>query len=164
VILDQRSGPYAVPEAFEQAVRGAASVIAHLYANGFSPELWTGERVPVLQSASLFTQALEVLATVQPIAGLDLRSTVVRLRRQGVGGGALVIITGVADDGVLAAYRALARDFSHAVVLSVADPAPFELVTLQRAGAVTVNVGPDDRWAPAWRTAMELSWSTASAG
>jgi hypothetical protein len=38
------------------------------------------------------------------------------------------------------------------------------MTMFQRAGAVAVAVGPESRWSPAWRTAMELSWSTASAG
>lgn len=164
VLLDQRTDRYPTPEAFEQAVRGAASVVTHLYAGGFSPELWTGERAPGLRSGSRFTQAMEMLATVQPVEHLDLRSTVARLRRSGVGGGALVIITGVPDEGVLAAYRVLAKDFTRTVAMAVTSPAADSMLMFQRAGAVTVTVGPEAPWAPAWRTAMELSWSTASVG
>ncbi len=93
---------------------------------------------------------------------MDLRGTVTRLRRQGVGGGALILVTGIPDGGVVAAYRVLAQDFTRRIVMSVGDRDG--TVQLQRAGAVTVAIGPDASWAPAWRTAMELSWSTASAG
>jgi len=46
VLLDQRAERYPFPEAFEHAVRGAASVVTHLYQGGFSPELWAAERAP----------------------------------------------------------------------------------------------------------------------
>jgi uncharacterized protein (DUF58 family) len=164
VLLDQRASPYADPESFEQAVRAAASVVTHFYRNGFSPELWTAERVPVLRSSSRYTQTMDVLAAVQPITGLQLQPTIARLRRRGVGGGALVLITGGVDDDILGAYRALAADFARSVVMSVTLADADDLVLVQRAGAVTVSVGPDAHWAPAWRTAMEMSWATASAG
>ena len=102
-------------------MRGAASVVTHLYRGGFSPELWTAERAPGLRSDSRYHQAMEMLASVQPLPHLDLRRTVTRLRRQGVGGGALVIVTGIPDEGALAAYRVLAQDFARTVVLVVAD-------------------------------------------
>jgi hypothetical protein len=139
-------------------------VVTHLYRGGFSPELWTAERAPGLRSDSRFTQAMEVLASVQPLPHLDLRQTVTRLRRQGVGGGALVMVTGLPDEGSLAAYRALAKDFARTVVLSAADRPADPLLAFQRAGAVTVCSAPDTTWGPVWRTAMELSWSTASLG
>jgi uncharacterized protein (DUF58 family) len=164
VLLDQRADRYPSPEAFEHAVRGAASVVTHLFGGGFSPELWTGERAPGSRAESRFTQAMEVLASVQPLAHLDLRQSVTRLRRQGVGGGALVVVTGLPDEGALAAYRVLAQDFARTVVLSAADGAAEALLAFQRAGAVTVFAAPGQAWAPAWRTAMEMSWSTASLG
>jgi uncharacterized protein (DUF58 family) len=162
VLLDVRADRYPTDEAFEQAVRGSASAVAHLYEGGFSPELWTSERAPGLRSGNRYQQAMEMLATAAPITNMDLRGTVSRLRRQGVGGGALIVVTGIPDDGVIAAYRVLAEDFTRRIVMSVGDRDG--TVQMQRAGAVTVAVGPDSSWAPAWRTAMELSWSTASAG
>jgi uncharacterized protein (DUF58 family) len=164
VLLDTRAERYPIDEAFEQAVRGAASAVTHLYQGGFSPELWATERAPGLRSGNRYQQAMEMLATVGPSPHLDLRNTVSRLRRQGVGGGALVIVTGLPDDGVLAAYRVLAKDFTRTIVMAVADRTMESGTMFQRAGAVTVMVGPDAHWAPAWRTAMELSWATASAG
>lgn len=164
VLLDTRAERYPVDEAFEQAVRGAASIVSHLYEGGFSPELWAAERAPGLRSANRYQQAMEMLATVAPTPHLDLRSTVTRLRRQGVGGGALIIVTGIPDDGVLGAYRVLAKDFARTVVMAVGDRTVENVATFQRAGAITVMVGPEARWAPAWRTSMELSWATASAG
>jgi hypothetical protein len=107
---------------------------------------------------------MDMLATVQPLADLDLQRTVARMRRQGVGGGALVLVTGTPDDVALAAYRVLSRDFARSVVMAVSDSVVEGMTMFQRAGAVAVAVGPESRWSPAWRTAMELSWSTASAG
>lgn len=164
VLLDTRAERFPVEEAFEQAVRGAASAVAHLYQGGFSPELWAAERAPGLRSGNRYQQAMDMLATVAPRPNLDLRNTVTRLRRQGVGGGALIIVTGIPDDGVLAAYRVLAKDFTRTVVMAVGDRTIENVTMFQRAGAVTVMVGPESHWAPAWRTAMELSWATASAG
>ena len=107
---------------------------------------------------------MDMLATVSTSSPLDLRNTVSRLRRQGVGGGALILITGIPDEGLLAAYHVLAQDFTRTVVMAVGDRTVDNAGAFQRSGAVTVMVGPDSSWAPAWRTAMELSWSTASVG
>jgi hypothetical protein len=75
-----------------------------------------------------------------------------------------VIVTGTADENLLGAFRALAQDFARTVVLAVAERPGDMLATFQRAGAITVVTGPSTPWAPAWHTAMELSWSTATAG
>jgi hypothetical protein len=163
-LLDERAERYASHEAFEHAVRGAASVVTHLYRGGFSPELWAGERAPGLRAGSRYTEAMELLATVRPVPHVDIVHTVNRLRRSGVGGGALVVVTGTPDEGILGAYRILSRDFSRTVVMAVTPPGSERMLLFQRAGAVTVAVGADAPWAPAWRTSMELSWSAASAG
>jgi hypothetical protein len=73
-------------------------------------------------------------------------------------------VTGVPDDGVVAAYRVLAKDFTRTIIMAVGDRSLSDVGMFHRAGAVVVMVGPEVRWAPAWRTAMEMSWSTASAG
>lgn len=164
LLLDQRAACYPTADAFEHAVRGAASVVAHLHRRGFSPELWTAEWTPGLPSDSRYARAMETLATVQPISNLNLPRTVARLRRQGTGGGALVLVTGVPDRGALTALQALAGGFGRTVVLAVAERPGDSLLPLQRAGALTVAAGPGTPWAPAWHTAVELSWSTVSAG
>lgn len=161
VLLDQRASAYSDEDAFEHAVRGAASVVDHLHRGGYSPELWSAESLPATRSGNPYLQAMDQLATVQLSTELDLRRAIARLRRRGLGGGALVIVTGRSDDAVLAAYRALARDFTRTVVMSV-DPDPGEAMTFyQRAGAVTVAVDPESDWAPAWRGGMEVAWATA---
>ena len=74
------------------------------------------------------------------------------------------MVTGDPDEGALAAYRLLAKDFARTIVMATTDVPGDILVMFQRAGAVTVSAGPESQWAPAWRTAMELSWATASLG
>jgi uncharacterized protein (DUF58 family) len=164
VLIDQRSHRYPTEEAFEHAIRGAASVVSHLSKGGFNPELWTSDRPPQPHSGSRYAQAMEILATVQTVDRLDLRSTVRRLRRHGVGGGAFVAVTGVLDEGMLGVFRALAQDFSRTIVMAVDDRIKGSVASFQRAGAVAVIVGSDNPWAPAWRAAMEATWSTVSAG
>jgi uncharacterized protein (DUF58 family) len=164
ILLDTRSDRYPSRDSFEQAVRGTASAVSHLYRGGFSPELWASGRAPGLRSGNRHMQAMDMLATVQPDPGLDLRKAVARLRRNGVGGGALIMITGTPDDASLAAYRALARDFSRTVVMMVTDSAADIATMFEHTGAVTVVTEPDGYWSQPWRVAMERSWATASAG
>jgi hypothetical protein len=137
--------------------------VAHLYRGGFSPDLWTSERSPGTRTGNRYRQALEALATIQPLHHVDLRSAVINMRRKGVGGGALVLVTGQPDDAVLAAYRTLTRDFTRTIVMAVAEPGE-ALSMLERSAAITVVSTPDLSWARPWRTALERSWSTASAG
>jgi len=164
VLFDLRAGRYPDPEAFEVAVRGAASAVGHFYRNGFSPALWAGAQATGQGSGNRFTQSMETLAGIQPQADADLRGIVTRLRRSGMGGGALVCVTGTPDETVLAALRALSTDFTRTVVMTVATPDARGIGALQRTGAVAVHAEPGGSWGPAWRTAMETSWSTASAG
>jgi uncharacterized protein (DUF58 family) len=164
VLLDRRLGRYPDGASFEHAVRGAASAVAHLTQGGYSPELWTGDPAAGTRSDGRYTRAMQTLAAVQGAPDLDLVRTVSRLRRAGAGGGALVLVTGVPDEALLAAYRSLARAFARTVVLSVDAHSGDSLVALRRAGAITVSVDPTSPWAPAWRAAMELAWSSATAG
>jgi uncharacterized protein (DUF58 family) len=164
VLLDTRSHRYPIPEAFEQAVRGAASAIAHLYQSGFGPELWSGARSTKGRPVDRYLDAMETLATIQTGGRLDLRNTVSRLLRQGGGGGALVLITGTPDEGLLGAHRLLANQFTRTVLMAVTDRPDIAAARFHGVNAVTVTVGTQGRWAPAWRTAMEISWATASAG
>jgi uncharacterized protein (DUF58 family) len=164
VILDVRTDRYPDAASFEHAVRGAASVITHLYRGGFSPDLWTSERAPGPHSGSRYREAMEVLATVQPIPGLDLRATLARLRRQGVGGGALLLVTGEPDDAVLAVLRMLSRSFTRTVMMTVDGAQRDGRALLESSSGLVVASFADSRWAPAWKSAMERSWATASAG
>lgn len=165
VLLDIRAVSYPTPEAFEHAVSGAASVVRHLYRHGFSPTVWNGQaRSTTISNSRVYDLAMEALATVQPNPDLDFASLMSRLRREGMAGGALVMVTGVLDAGGISVFKTLGRDYHKTIVMTVSERANEALLQVQRAGAVAVTSGPASKWAPAWRDAMEKTWSTASAG
>jgi uncharacterized protein (DUF58 family) len=165
VLLDVRGASYATPEGFEHAVRGAASALRHLYRRGFSPTLWTGQpRGTTVTNNHAYDMAMETLATVKVSSDIDLASIISRLRREGMAGGALVMVTGVLDSGGVSVFKTLGRDYSKTVVMTVSERENDALSQLKRAGAVAVGSGPASAWAPAWREAMERTWSTATAG
>jgi uncharacterized protein (DUF58 family) len=165
ILLDRRASSYASAEAFEHAIRGTASAVRHLFRAGFSPTMWTGmsQGTPVT-SATGYAIAMEELATVQREPGLDLRNQVARMRRSGMAGGALVLVTGEPDDADLAVYRILGRDYLKTIVMAVAEGNNDAILAFSRAGAITVRSGAGSHWGPAWREAMERTWSTATAG
>jgi hypothetical protein len=74
------------------------------------------------------------------------------------------MITGTPDEGLLGAHRLLANQFTRTVLMAVTDRPDVAAARFHGVNAVTVTVGTQGRWAPAWRTAMEISWATASAG
>jgi uncharacterized protein (DUF58 family) len=164
VVLDPRADRYPAPEDFERGVRGAASVVAHLYKGGFGPALWTSDTASDLRADDQYRSAMEVLATVQPLPRLDLRAAIARLRRRGVGGGVLVFVTGAPDDDAVGACHTLARDFSATVVMAAARGAEGPMAALERSNAGFVFSPAGTAWAPGWKAAMERSWSIASAG
>ena len=165
VLLDIRAHSYSTPDAFEHAVRGAASAMRHLYRQGFSPTLWAGRaRGATVATSQAYEMAMEELATVQTNPELDFGAMMSRLRREGLAGGALVLVTGILDSGGIAVFKTLSRDYYKTVVMTVSERENEALHQVQRAGAVAVTSGPASKWAPAWREAMEKTWSTASAG
>ncbi len=164
VLLDHRSRVFRSPDAFEHGVRGAASALRHLYRAGFSPALWTLDGATPARSRDAYAASMEKLATVALVGSVDLHSMVVRLRRRAAGGGALVMVTGTPDDEDVAAFRSLTRDFNRTVVLAVDETHEGATAPFRRAGAVTVVAAPGTPWAPVWRDAMELTWSTVTAG
>lgn len=160
VMLDVRHRVYADADCFEQAVRGAASVVRHLSRSGFDADLWAGGTAAIPMSR--YAAAMEQLALVQPVADLDLRAVAARLRRSGQGG-ALVLVTGMADADLLAVHRLLLRDFRSALVLSVATQGGSEAEgALRRGGALTVTVTPEGSWAEAWARLVSRTWLGAA--
>lgn len=159
VMLDSRATSYENAAAFERAVRGAASVIRHLFAEGFSADLWAGGAPVTSRNTSPYADAMEALAGVEPQEQLDVRAAATHLRR-GARGGALVIVTGVPDQELLAAQRLLGSDFGRTIVMSVSETPSASLVQFQRIGAVTVHVAPHEAWAPAWLQGVRSAWST----
>ncbi|MEA3510856.1 MAG: DUF58 domain-containing protein [Actinomycetota bacterium] len=165
VLLDPRQSVYPDAEAFEHAVRGAASSFRHLFKNGYTPTLWTGTGSgTIVANSEGYGIAMEELAAVPSVPVLDLRKALARIRRSGVTGGVLVLVTGVPDDPVLGMYRTLGNDFYRTVVMSSGSESSNELAQFARAGATTVSSRSPERWASAWKQGMERAWSTATAG
>ena len=165
IMLDPRVEPHLSAESFEQAVKGAASVLRHLFTRGYTPTMWSGNgNGTTIGNAEAYALAMEELATIAPSKSLDLRHLVSRLRRSGMAGGVLVMITGEADEADLAAFQLLSQDFYRTVVLSVEQGENDEIMGFARAGALVVRTPPGGEWAESWRNAMEHGWSTASAG
>jgi uncharacterized protein (DUF58 family) len=165
VVLDPRIEPHHSAESFEQAVRGAASVLRHLFRSGYTPTMWAGNgNGTIVQDGATYQLAMEELATILPRRSVDLRHLVSQLRRSGMAGGVLVMVTGEADDADLAAFQLLSQDFYRTVVLSVEQGENDEIMGFARAGALVVRTTPTGVWSESWRNAMEHGWSTASAG
>ena len=163
ILLDTRDQMYHDEAAFEHAVSGAASVIRHLHRGGYGPNLWTGEIDARSLTFSGYTAAMNRLATVRP-STVDIRRGVTRLHSSGMGGGALIIVTGIADNAILEGFRYLTKSFGRTVVMAVGDVDDAVMAMMQRSGAATVSVEPPESWANAWSSATESTWRTATAG
>jgi uncharacterized protein (DUF58 family) len=161
VLLDVRSTSYESQDAFEKAVSGAATVVTHLVASGFDADLWAGDAEAI--DAARYSSAMERLALVQPDPAIDIEAVAGRIRQKG-GGGALVIVTGVADRPLLGVQQLLAGDFPTTVLMTASASTSQTLVGFHRMGVTTVSVAPDQAWAPTWMIAMRSSWTTASVG
>lgn len=163
VILDPDASSYTGPDTFEHAVRGAASAIHHLYANGFSPTLWTGRiESTTVTSIDTYALAMEELAIVMPSPGADLRHAIARLRQRGLAGGALFLVTGRVGDSHIALYRSMGRDYTRTTVMAVADERNEAILRMRQAGVVTILAPRGTRWSSAWQEAMERTWSTGT--
>jgi uncharacterized protein (DUF58 family) len=160
ILLDVRSSSYESAEAFEKAVSGAATIVTHLISSGFDADMWAGDAEPM--DASRYSSAMERLALVQPDPAIDIESVAGRIRQKG-GGGALVMVTGVADRSLLSVHRLLAKDYPTTVLMSASEATPQILSGFHRMGVTTVSIGPAEPWAPAWMFAMRTSWTAASA-
>jgi hypothetical protein len=106
---------------------------------------------------------MERLALVQADPAIDIQAVATRIRQKG-GGGALVIITGVADRSMLSVQQLLARDYPTTVLMTVSASTSQTLVGFHRLGVATVSIDPDQMWAPAWMATLRTSWTTASVG
>lgn len=161
VMLDVRAQVYESDEAFETAVSGAASVVTHLVRAGFAADLWAGEAQTI--DAGRYSTALERLAIVHRMRGVDLGPVAARIRQKG-GGGTLAIVTGTADRSVLSVHQLLANNYPTTVVLGVSSTTPQTLAGFHRLGIPTVTIGPGEQWATPWMNVMRSSWSVDSAG
>ncbi len=161
VLFDIRSSVYESQDVFERAVSGAATIVTHLVGSGFDADLWAGDAEPI--DATRYGSAMEKLALVAPDPAIDIEAVASRIRQKG-GGGALVIVTGIADRPLLNVKQLLSSDYPTTALMTVSDSAPQTLVGFHRLGVTTVSIRSDEPWAPAWLTAMRSSWTTASVG
>jgi uncharacterized protein (DUF58 family) len=161
VLLDVRTSSYESQDAFEKAVSGAATTVTHLVGAGFDADLWAGDAEPI--DASRYASAMERLALVQPDPAIDIEAVASRIRQKG-GGGALVIVTGIADRSLLSVQQLLVREYPTTVLMTASASTSQTLVGFHRMGVTTVSVEPDQPWAPTWMSAMRSSWTIASVG
>ena len=137
----------------------------HLFRAGYTPTIWAGNgNGTTVANADAYRVAMEELATIRPARAVDLRHLIGRLRRSGMAGGVLVMVTGRADDADLASFQLLSQDFYRTVVLSVGEGDDEAILGFARLGALIVRATADGTWADSWRNAMEHGWSTATAG
>lgn len=160
VLLDVRTHVYESADAFETAVSGAASVVTHLVRSGFDADLWAGD--PNAIDATKYGTAMEKLALVQPNPAIDLEAVASRIRQKG-GGGALVIVTGIADRTLVSVQQLLTRDYPTTVLLGTSSTTPQTLAGFHRLGVTTVTVPPGSDWAPQWLISMGEAWASVSA-
>ena len=158
VLLDVRPSVYESVDAFERAVSGAASVVTHLVRSGFDADLWAGDPDPI--DASRYAVAMERLALVQADETIDLEAVASRIRQRG-GGGALVLVTGVADRTLLKVQQLLSSQYRNTLLMGATSTTSQTLVGFHRLGVTSVIVDPDQEWANAWLTAMKSSWTAA---
>lgn len=159
VLLDVRPSAYESSDAFETAVSGAASVVTHLVRSGFDADLWAGD--PHIIDASRYTTAMERLALVQPNPMIDVEAVASRIRQTG-GGGALVLVTGLADRPLLGVQQLLSSDYRTTVLMGAATTTSQTLIGFHRAGVTTVTIEPGQDWGDSWSKAIRSSWDAVS--
>ncbi|MEE9177756.1 MAG: DUF58 domain-containing protein [Acidimicrobiia bacterium] len=160
VLLDVRPSVYESADAFEMAVSGAASVVTHLVKSGFDADLWAGDPDPI--DASKYSAAMERLALVESNDDIDIEAVASRIRKKG-GGGALVLVTGVADRSLLSVQQLLSNEYRTTVLMGASSTTSQTLVGFHRLGVATVTVSPTGEWADAWVNATRSSWAAVSA-
>lgn len=160
VMLDVRAQVYESEDAFETAVSGAASVVAHLVKSGFDADLWAGE--PQVIDAGNYGAAMERLALVEPSPAIDIEAVAAQIRHRG-GGGLLTIVTGTADRALISVRQLLSGDYSTAILLGVSTTTPQTLTGFHRLGVTTVSVAPGELWAERWIASVGELWDSASA-
>ena len=160
VLLDVRPSVYESADAFEMAVSGAASVVTHLVKSGFETDLWAGDPEPI--DASRYSAAMERLALVEPNDEIDIVAVASRIRQKG-GGGALVLVTGVADRSLLSVQQLLSNQYRATLLMGASSTTSQTLIGFHRLGVATVTVDPTGHWADAWVNATRSSWTAVSA-
>lgn len=159
LLLDTRSQVYDEEESFETAVRGAASIFEHLRRAGFDLDLLAGSTHVRAGDPGAAATALETLAAIQPRDAVDVAAVAARVRH-GIGGGALIVITGTVDDRLLQAVRLLGPDHGSVAVAAVTR-APLGAALIPGTRTTVAAVDPDGGWAEAWRRSQGRAWASA---
>ena len=163
VALDPPSSAYSSPAAFEHAVRGAASAVAHLHKSGFAPTVWLGGiRATHVNGHGAYSKVLEELAGIEMNRNINLPAAFSKVRNTGVRGGVLVLVTGTPDNDLLGVHRLLSRDYRSAVVMASTTQVTDAADRLSSAGAVYMQSHEGESWTVPWRQGMERTWSTAT--
>ena len=122
--------------------------------------LWAGDPDPI--DASRYSAAMERLALVETNDEIDIEAVASRIRQRG-GGGALVLVTGVADRSLLTVQQLLSNEYRATLLMGASSITPHTLIGFHRLGVATVTVDPTGEWASAWVNATKSSWATVSA-
>jgi uncharacterized protein (DUF58 family) len=158
VVVDPRASVYVSPEAFETAIRGAASAVHHFFEAGLGANFWAGgEQTGVEQNP--YEAAMRALAALQPLRSFDFGSAAGRLQTKGLGG-TLVIVTGTPDAQVGSVTQHLTQHAGAVVLMSASSKAP--PASFRESGIAVVSVPPGEEWSRAWMKAMP--WATAGVG
>jgi uncharacterized protein (DUF58 family) len=157
VVVDPRASSYQSPEAFETAIRGAASAIHHFFREGLGANLWAGGDLTGLEE-NPYQAAMQALAVLQPLRSFDFGTAAGTLRVKGMGG-TLVIVTGSPDVQVGSVIQHLTHHAGAVVLLTVGLGSA---TGFGHSGATVVAVRPGEEWAQPWMRAMQ--WATAGVG
>ena len=160
VYLDTRAAAYESGHAFENAVRGAASALAHLVRAGLVTETWCGGSAAGRESS--YQAAMEQLAVVTPRQ--DTRLVVNPGQIEGmVAGSVLVVVTGGPDRNILDLMKGLRSRRAVSILMVAAATTPRTLGEFHEKGIATVISAEDGSWGRRWRGAVQGSWDAASA-
>ena len=134
--------------------------MTHLVKSGFDADLWAGDPDPM--DASRYSAAMERLALVEPNDEIDIEAVAGRIRQKG-GGGALILVTGVADRSLLTVQQLLSNQYRATLLMGASSTTSQTLIGFHRLGVATVTVDPTGEWADVWLSATRSSWTAVSA-
>lgn len=160
IYLDTRANAYESGDAFEQAVRGAASALAHLARFGLATEVWFGGSES--SGEKTYRGAMEQLAVITPRWHIHLAPSAAQLEDM-VTDGVLVVVTGTPDREVLTIIRALGSRRAFPIAMLATGTTPPILGQFHREGIMTIVSSEDGSWAREWRRTTQGSWDAASA-
>ncbi|HEY7704826.1 MAG TPA: DUF58 domain-containing protein [Acidimicrobiia bacterium] len=144
VVLDTRAAAYSDPHAFEQAVRGAASILELLLGAGLPPLLWVGGPRLLVPG----NEAMSALASARTAADRLPFPPASEVR------GTIALVTGQPDEQV----RGWVITHAPGAVLAVARSG------FEPLGVPTLQLRPHQALAQAWAETFAGQWAPPSAG